>query len=97
MNAEAAPSTGDMVFVLGGTFRMGSDQDHPEEAPMHQVAVNGFWIDPTPVTNRQFKEFVRATGHVTFAEAQPDPKNYPSTAPHMLFVGLLVRATASNW
>ena len=31
-------------------------------------AVDGFWIDRTPVTNRQFKEFVNATGYVTFAE-----------------------------
>ena len=36
-----------------------------------------FWIDRTPVTNRQFKEFVNATGHVTFAEIAPDPKDYP--------------------
>ena len=42
------------------------------------------------MTNRQFKEFVRATGHVTFAETLPDPKNYPGALPHMLFAGSLV-------
>ena len=56
------------IFIPGGTFRMGSDRHYPEEAPSHTVTVDGFWIDRTPVTNRQFKEFVRATGHVTFAE-----------------------------
>ena len=35
------------------------------------MAVDGFWIDRHPVTNRKFREFVRATGHVTFAEIPP--------------------------
>ena len=79
-----------MIFLPGGTFRMGSDKHYPEEAPVHRVAVDGFWIDRTPVTNRQFKDFVRATGHKTFAEIPPDPKNYPGALPHMLYAGSLV-------
>ena len=79
-----------MVFIPGGTFRMGSDKHYPEEAPAHRVTIDGFWIDRTPVTNRQFKEFVKATGHVTFAEIPPDPKNYPGALPHMLYAGSLV-------
>jgi formylglycine-generating enzyme len=82
--------TGDMVRVPGGTFRMGSDRHYPEEAPVHRVTVDGFWIDRTPVTNRQFKEFVRATGHRTFAEIPPDPKDYPGALPHMIYAGSLV-------
>ena len=42
------------------------------------------------MTNRQFAEFVRATGHVTFAEIAPDPKDYPGSLPHMIFAGSLV-------
>jgi len=79
-----------MVFVPGGTFGMGSDSHYPEEAPVHRVSVDGFWIDRTPVTNRQFKEFVRATGHVTLAEIPPDPKDYPGALRHMLYAGSLV-------
>jgi formylglycine-generating enzyme len=79
-----------MVWIEGGTFRMGSDRHYPEEAPAHQVRVDGFWIDRTPVTNRQFREFVKATGHVTFAEMPPDPKDYPGALPHMLRAGSLV-------
>src|SRR5258705_9858970 len=60
------------------------------EAPVHRVAVEGFLIDRTPVTNRQFKDFVRATGHVTFAEIPPDANNYPGALPHMLYAGSLV-------
>ena len=74
------PDHRNMVFIPGGTFRMGSDKHYPEEAPVHRVTVDGFWIDRTPVTNRQFKEFVNATGHVTFAEIPPDPKDYPGIA-----------------
>ncbi len=79
-----------MIRVPGGTFRMGSDRHYPEEAPVHRVTVDSFRIDRTPVTNRQFKEFVRATGHVTTAEIPPDPKDYPGALPHMLYAGSLV-------
>jgi formylglycine-generating enzyme required for sulfatase activity len=69
---------------------MGSDQHYPEEMPAHHVSVEGFWIDRTPVTNAQFKRFVRATSHVTFAEKKPDAKNYPNALPHLIFAGSLV-------
>jgi formylglycine-generating enzyme len=80
----------DMVWVPGGTFSMGSNDHYPEEAPVHRVRVDGFWIDRTPVTNRQFKDFVKATGHKTFAEIAPHPKDYPGALPHMLYAGSLV-------
>ena len=89
----AAPESSrhaDMVWIPGGSFRMGSDRHYAEEAPVHHVMVDGFWIDRTPVTNRQFREFIRATGHVTFAEIAPDPKDYPGALPHMLRAGSLV-------
>ena len=35
----------DMLLVPGGTFRMGSDKHYPEEAPLHRITVDGFWID----------------------------------------------------
>jgi formylglycine-generating enzyme required for sulfatase activity len=83
----AGITTADMIRIPGGTFRMGSDKHYPEEAPVHQVTVSDFRIDRTPVTNRQFGEFVKATGHVTFAEIPPDPKDYPGALPDMLFAG----------
>ena len=43
-----------MVWVPGSTFLMGSDDHYPEEAPAHQVAVDGFWIARHPVTNARF-------------------------------------------
>jgi formylglycine-generating enzyme required for sulfatase activity len=89
-SAHIAGPTNNMILIPGGTFRMGSDTHYPEEAPAHRVHVNSFWIDKTPVTNRQFSTFVKATGHVTFAELLPDPKDYPDTLPHMLYAGSFV-------
>jgi sulfatase modifying factor 1 len=82
--------TGDMVWIPGGTFRMGSNDHYREEAPVHRVTVDGFWIDRTPVMNRQFRRFVMATGHKTTAGISPDPKDYPGALPHMLYAGSLV-------
>jgi formylglycine-generating enzyme len=59
-----------MVWIPGGTFRMASDKHYPEEAPVHRVTVGGFWIDRTPVTNRQFKQFVRSTRRLISAAAR---------------------------
>jgi sulfatase modifying factor 1 len=58
--------------------------------PSHLVKVDGFWIDRTPVTNREFRKFVNATGCVTFAEIAPDAKDYPGALPHMLKAGSLI-------
>ena len=88
--AQAAPSHPNMVFIPGGTFRMGSDRHYPEEAPVHRAAVDGFFIDRTPVTNREFRKFVNATGYVTFAEIKPKAEDYPGALPHMLKAGSLV-------
>src|ERR1700730_18098591 len=81
----SATTRHDMIAIPGGTFRMGSDKHYPEEAPIHRVTVDEFWMDRAPVTNRQFKEFVKATRYVTFAEIPPDPKDYPGALPHMLY------------
>ena len=90
----AVPS--EMVWIEGGTFRMGSDHHYPEERPSHRVTVGGFFIDVTPVTNAQFRAFVDATGHVTVAEIPPDPKDYPGARPEMLQAGSLVFAPPNH-
>ena len=59
---------GGMVFVEGGTFRMGAGDEMPDEAPAHEVAVAPFWIDAREVTVEEFSEFVTATGYRTDAE-----------------------------
>ncbi len=79
-----------MTWVPGGEFLMGSDRFYPEERPARRVAVDGFWIDDHPVTVAEFRRFARATGHVTVAERQPDPAQYPGADPELLRPGSLV-------
>jgi sulfatase modifying factor 1 len=86
-SAAEVSSHADMIWIPGGTFSMGSDRHYPDEAPVHRVAVDGFWIDRVPVTNRDFRNFVAATGYVTFAEIAPDPNDYPGALPDMLKAG----------
>jgi formylglycine-generating enzyme required for sulfatase activity len=79
-----------MVWIPGGTFRMGSDKHYPEERPVHRVTVDGFWMDRFPVTNELFERFVVETAHRTFAEVPPNPADYPGAQPDMLYAGSLV-------
>lgn len=79
-----------MAFVPGGSFAMGSARHYPEEAPVREVTVGSFSMDEHPVTNLEFLRFVKATGHVTWAEREPDPAQYPDAQPDMLFAGSVV-------
>ena len=80
----AAKTVENMVWIPGGTFAMGSNDHYPEEAPVHQVTVDGFWIDPYTVTNEEFSRFVAETGHVTSAERAPAAEDYPGADPNLL-------------
>ena len=79
-----------MAWIPGGIFAMGSASFYPEERPVHQVAVDGFWMDQHPVTVMEFRRFVRATGHRTVAELPPDPADFPDADPALLVPGSLV-------
>lgn len=80
-----------MVWIPGGTFWMGADDGSMRDAgPVHEVTVDGFWMDRTEVTNRQFAAFVKATGYVTVAERRPDPKDFPGVPEEKLVPGALV-------
>ena len=88
-----------MVWVEGGTVTLGTDPLYPEEGPPREVAVEGFWISKTEVTNAQFAEFVEATGYLT--EAERDPPKLPGAPPEMLLPGSAVFRVPSsdnpNW
>ncbi len=84
-----APPEG-MAWVAGATFRMGSDDHYPEEGPAREVAVDGFSIDRTQVTNLAFAAFIAATGYVTVAERPLDPADFPGAPAENLAPGSLV-------
>jgi formylglycine-generating enzyme required for sulfatase activity len=89
--APPGPAPEGMVWIPEGEFWMGSDdQTAPDAAPVHRVALDGFWMDRTEVTNRQFERFVKETGYVTVAERPPDPKDFPGAPKELLVPGSLV-------
>lgn len=110
VSVMAEPPQG-MVWIEGGEFAMGSDAPwaRADEAPVHRVAVDGFWMDEAEVTNARFAAFVEATGYVTVAERPVDweelkqqlPPGTPKPDDEVLAPGSLVfkspgRAVALN-
>jgi len=80
----------DMAWIPGGTFRMGSEEFYPEERPVHEVAVSGFWMDRYAVTNEHFARFVAQTSYVTVAERPLKPEDFPGTPAENLVPGSMV-------
>ena len=78
-----------MVWIPGGTFKMGGSH-MPDSKPIHEVTLDGFWMDKTVVTNSQFAKFVKATGYQTVAERKPNAKDFPGVPEDKLVPGSLV-------
>ncbi|MBT2600612.1 MULTISPECIES: formylglycine-generating enzyme family protein [Oceanobacillus] len=61
-----------MVEIKGGEFLMGTQESDgfPEdgEGPVRPVSIGSFLMDSITVTNRQFQDFIEATGYLTDAE-----------------------------
>ncbi|RLJ65585.1 formylglycine-generating enzyme required for sulfatase activity [Lacinutrix venerupis] len=91
-----------MVWVKGKTFTQGAKAGDKfammREKPAHQVSVDGFFIDITEVTNKQFTAFVNATKYITVAERPIDwevmkvelPEDTPKPHDSILKPGSLV-------
>jgi formylglycine-generating enzyme required for sulfatase activity len=89
-----------MVWIPGGEFSMGSEAASEslcglpgvtrDALPVHRVALDGFWMDATEVTNEQFERFVKATGYVTIAERTPTQEEFPTAPPENLVAGSTV-------
>lgn len=80
---------GEMVWIEGGTFEMGSE-NFPDAMPIHMVTVDGFWMDETEVTYWDFKMFVEKTGYVTVAERPLNPDDFPREELYLLLPGSAV-------
>jgi len=88
-----------MVKVEGGRFTLGSDSGYAEERPVQEVAVKGFWIDRTEVTNAQFEAFVQATGYVTEAERRGEAVVFlaPAKGTEVAYGGWWHTVSGANW
>ena len=90
MATEPNPAPPGMVWIPPGQTTLGSPSHYPEERPVYETELPGFWMDTHPVTNAQFSEFVAATGHVTGAEKAPLAQDYPDAPPENLVAGSAV-------
>jgi len=74
-----------MVWISGGNYERGAvDGDkftRKDEQPKHTVIVDGFWMDITEVTNKQYQEFVDKTGYITIAEQKINWQEIKKTLP----------------
>jgi serine/threonine-protein kinase len=53
----------EMIAIPGGTFRMGRNDGRDNEKPEHDVTVQPFMMDKNEVTNAEYYDFVKQTGH----------------------------------
>lgn len=58
---ESVQPERNMVRIPGGFLVIG-DRDDPQASPQHEVELAPYWIDRTPVTNRDYLVYVCATG-----------------------------------
>jgi formylglycine-generating enzyme len=86
---------GDMVWIPGGTFRRGSEEESDAQ-PLREIEIDGFWMDRTEVTNAEFAAFFNATGYVTVAEKPPDPRQFPDAPRELLVPGSIVFSPLSG-
>ena len=77
LRGPLARSPKNMVWIADGHFLMGSEDFYPEERPVHRRTVRGLWMDHHPVTNAEFRRFVKDTGHITTAETAPLAADFP--------------------
>lgn len=75
----------DMVWVPGNTFTQGAKENDrlalEQEKPAHSVAIDGFFIDVTEVTNASFEKFVSETHYVTTAERPIEWEEFKKSLP----------------
>jgi len=69
-----------MVLVEGGTFKMGNPAGDDDEKPVHEVTLDGFYLDKYEVTNQQFCDFINVKGNqneggVTWLEIKDEDCN----------------------
>ena len=73
---QARPKDGaTMMFVPAGQFQMGYDHGLANEAPVHPVYLDGYWIDKTEVTMSMYKACIEAGACNGHAAPQPSDRS----------------------
>ena len=82
VNDHAAPPG--MIAIPGGIVRIGSEEGFDHERPLFWARLKPFFMDKSPVTVGQFREFVKSTGYQTEADRFGNG-------------GVIHESTAKNW
>ena len=73
----------DLCLVPAGTFTMGSAEDLPNEAPIHKIYLDAYYIGKTEVTNAEYYPFWVESGGI---DSEHTPVSYGGefgTWPHI--------------
>ena len=82
---RVSPADGaEIVYAPAGEFRMGSSDGLDHEKPVHTVALDGFWLDRTEVTNAQYRYCVDA-GACNESDDYDDARYYGDDQPVIVF------------
>ncbi|MGR3810646.1 formylglycine-generating enzyme family protein [Jiulongibacter sp. NS-SX5] len=73
-----------MIAIDGGNVRIGSEEGFDHERPLFWARLKPYFLDKTPVTVGQFREFVNATNYETEAETFGN-------------AGIIHESTGKNW
>ena len=74
----------EMVFLPAGSFRMGSEDGPAEERPLHEVAVNAFYLDRTEVTAASYVAYTLTDGRQARKRARLDSPANPAAPATMV-------------
>lgn len=53
----------ELAYIPAGKFEMGSESGDFDQAPVHTVQLNGYWMDRTEITNEMFARFLNSAGN----------------------------------
>ena len=62
MSGDAAHTQPSLALIPEGSFLMGSATGQDNERPIHRVWIDSFFLAATQVTNREYAQFLAATG-----------------------------------
>jgi len=93
----------DMVWIPAGAFQMGDSKPEPQQwmassRPVHQLELDGFYMDSHEVTVGQFKKFVQDSGYNYNRWDELEASGYAPTDEHpMIYVNWHDASAYANW
>lgn len=100
LNMGGSPVGNGIVFSLirGGTFAMGSSSGDKDEAPVHNVTLDPFYITQYPITNAQYEMYTKeknlSHNRGTYSTADDSPAtniNYKDALDYMEWLDAKIR------